>query len=432
MPASTMAANANSVFALSLLAEYTHTLDSLPLDLSRNFADLRELDAVLSSSMASITQKITALTRMIEDGTGKKEERLWLLTEIAEEAARLKPGGEDKIRVACQAADNLKGHANHLRDLAGNIPDFNAATLNRHTTYPHVAAKSFMPLTTLETSRRRRGGFGSLLTSATDPSPAKRKRVVNDEPLPRKDKPNDPRQRNNRARAKKTDRAPSPAESVISATSHQNGLLARNISSVNNKRSRSTAQHRAGSPPRDEHDHYIVYDQRQSSINGRRDFNVPPSASHPSLPAPYHVNGNGVGYASLSGPASDWAPSHNQLEGPGMPVARSFVGTPGPLSASEPTVDINDGDAEGDGDDKQYCFCHRVSFGEMIACDGPSCEVEWYHLNCIGLTVAPEGTWYCDSCLSNQTTKKNGRRSARGGKRKGGGNRAGGRAASGA
>ncbi|KIK70446.1 hypothetical protein GYMLUDRAFT_32462 [Collybiopsis luxurians FD-317 M1] len=434
LTASNSSTNVNTYYTLSLLSEYTHTLDSLPLDLSRNFADLRELDAVLSSSMASITQKITNLTRMIEEGTGKKEERLWLLTEIAEEAARLKPGGEDKIRVACQAADSLKSHTNHLRELAESVPDFNASTLNRHTTYPHVAAKSFMPLTAFETSRRRRGGIGSLLTSATDPSPAKRKRTAkDDEPTPRKDRPNDSRQRNNRARAKKIERPSSPAESLLSVTSHPVPMLSRTNSS-NNKRSRSSAQHRAGSPSRD--DHYTnghIYDQRQSTsngINGRRDFNVPPSTSHPSLPLPYHVNGNGMGYppsSHLSGPASDWAASHNQLEGPGMPV-RSYI-SPGPV-AVENMVDVNDGDADGDGDDnKQYCFCHRASFGEMIACDEPTCEVEWYHLNCIGLAVAPEGTWICDTCMNNQA-KKNNRRNNRGGKRKGGGNRSA-RAASG-
>ncbi|KAJ3869244.1 hypothetical protein EV359DRAFT_76939 [Lentinula novae-zelandiae] len=422
-------ANHSTVYTLSLLSEYSHTLDSLPLDLSRNFADLRELDAVLSSSMASITQKITMLTQMIEEGTGKKEERLWLLTEIAEEAARLRPGGEDKIRVACQAADNLRNHANHLKALAENIPDFNPSTLNRHTTYPHVAAKSFMPLTAFETTRRRRGGFGSLLTSATDPGPAKRKRLVkDDEPTPRKDKPNDSRNRN-RARARKVERQPSPVESLLSVASHQNGTLSRNNSSTNNKRSRSSVQHRAGSPSRD--DHFTNGDQRQPSSNGRRDFDVPPSTSHPSLPLPFHVNGNG--YNHLSGPASDWAPSHNQLEGPGMPVARQVhSGTSASISAVEHMVDLNDGDVDGDGEDKPYCICQRGSFGEMIACDEPTCEFEWFHLNCIGLTVAPEGAWICDSCTSNQVAKKNGRRSARGGKRKGGGNRAGGRAASGA
>jgi inhibitor of growth protein 3 len=41
------APDSNHVFAL--LADYTDSLDSLPLDLTRNFSDLRELDAVLRS-----------------------------------------------------------------------------------------------------------------------------------------------------------------------------------------------------------------------------------------------------------------------------------------------------------------------------------------------------------------------------------------------
>lgn len=204
--------NLTTAYSLSLLSEYTHTLDSLPLDLSRNFADLRELDAVLSSSMASITTKIRHLTLMIEERTSTKEQRLWLLTEIAEEAARLKLGGEDKIRVACQAADNLKLNTSHLRTLAENLPGFDTSTLNRRTTYPHVAARSFMPTVSLESGRRRRGGYGSLLVSAPEPSPAKRKRVQRDEDLdllpvrsPRKDKSQEVIPRS-RARAKKCGR----------------------------------------------------------------------------------------------------------------------------------------------------------------------------------------------------------------------------------
>ena len=187
-------AQLTTAHSLALLTEYTHTLDSLPLDLSRNFADLRELDAVLSSSMISITSKIRALTLMIEQGVAPKEDRLWLLTEIAEEANRLKLGGEDKIRVACQAADNLKAHSNHLRTLSEHLPGFDASVLTRKTVYPHVAVRSFMPVASLEPGRRRRGGFGSLLvTSNPDPSPAKRKRVARDEEIdvmksPKKDR----------------------------------------------------------------------------------------------------------------------------------------------------------------------------------------------------------------------------------------------------
>jgi inhibitor of growth protein 3 len=191
----TASANANvtTAYSLSLLSEYTHTLDSLPLDLSRNFADLRELDAVLSSSMSSITSKIHKLTTMVEEDTSSKDERLWLLGEIAEEATRLKLGGEDKIRVACQAADNLRSHTGHMRNLLEHLPNFDPRELRRRTTYPHIASKAFMPAAGMERGRGRRGGFGSILSSTVE-SPAKRKRVVRDDDgehahrSPRKDK----------------------------------------------------------------------------------------------------------------------------------------------------------------------------------------------------------------------------------------------------
>ena len=208
-PPSTVDPNAelNTTYSLALLAEYTHTLDSLPLDLSRNFADLRELDAVLSSSMNSITQKIHHLTGLIEHGSSSGEDRLRLLAEIAEEAGRLKLGGEDKIRVASQAADNLNYNAGHLRMLAENLPGFDASSLNRRTVYPHIAVRSYMPAISLETGRRRRGGYGSLLVSAPDPSPAKRKRAQREDDLdgmrsPRKDKTQEANPRS-RARPKK-------------------------------------------------------------------------------------------------------------------------------------------------------------------------------------------------------------------------------------
>ena len=186
------ASNINSVYTLSLLSEYNHTLDSLPLDLSRNFADLRELDAVLSSSMASIIMKIRNLTQIIEAGASSNQERLILLADIADEAARLKLGGEDKIRVACQASDNLKGHIDHMRLLLGQIPSFDVSVLNRRTTYPHISSRSYMPIP--ENSRRKRGNYGSIMNSGPDVSPAKRKRNPRDDDIdvtgsksPRKD-----------------------------------------------------------------------------------------------------------------------------------------------------------------------------------------------------------------------------------------------------
>jgi len=198
-----------AAYALALLSEYTHTLDTVPIDISRNFADLREVHAVISTPMASITTKIHQLTKMIEQNTVPKEDRLWLLTEIAEEASRVKLGGEDKIRVACQAADNLKTHMSHLRALLEGLPAFDSSMLIRQTTtYPHVAARSFMPVSSFDSSRRRRGG---LITGTTENnSPGKRRRGAREDDVemtrsPRKDRAMEgPSQRSrNGTRAKK-------------------------------------------------------------------------------------------------------------------------------------------------------------------------------------------------------------------------------------
>ena len=45
-----------------------------------------------------------------------------------------------------------------------------------------------------------------------------------------------------------------------------------------------------------------------------------------------------------------------------------------------------------------YCYCQRVSFGEMVACDNPDCLIEWFHYECVGLDEPPKGKWYCKDC----------------------------------
>lgn len=45
------------------------------------------------------------------------------------------------------------------------------------------------------------------------------------------------------------------------------------------------------------------------------------------------------------------------------------------LDELDPELELGE---EGDEGDKTiYCFCQRVSFGEMIGCDGSECEREW-------------------------------------------------------
>ncbi|KAH9967903.1 hypothetical protein BC827DRAFT_1168995 [Russula dissimulans] len=60
---------------------------------------------------------------------------------------------------------------------------------------------------------------------------------------------------------------------------------------------------------------------------------------------------------------------------------------------------VTQGDAAADPNEPKYCYCNRVSFGNMVACDYPQCKREWFHLDCVGLTELPQSrTWYCRDC----------------------------------
>ncbi|KAL4081491.1 hypothetical protein V8B97DRAFT_1862996 [Scleroderma yunnanense] len=58
-----------------------------------------------------------------------------------------------------------------------------------------------------------------------------------------------------------------------------------------------------------------------------------------------------------------------------------------------------DGDEGDDGEDKElYCFCQKLSYGEMIACDNAGCPYQWFHLPCVNLKQPLPERWYCAEC----------------------------------
>lgn len=77
-------------------------------------------------------------------------------------------------------------------------------------------------------------------------------------------------------------------------------------------------------------------------------------------------------------------------------------------------------------EERAYCICGQVSFGEMIGCDDDDCEIEWvsggfvstlwrladvqYHILCLGLDKPPEGNWICPQCKERR--KKNPKKKA--------------------
>lgn len=64
-----------------------------------------------------------------------------------------------------------------------------------------------------------------------------------------------------------------------------------------------------------------------------------------------------------------------------------------------------------DSAEPRYCFCQRVSYGDMIACDNPDCVIEWFHFGCVGITKQPKTKWYCPDCAAamGKGTGKGGR-----------------------
>lgn len=69
-----------------------------------------------------------------------------------------------------------------------------------------------------------------------------------------------------------------------------------------------------------------------------------------------------------------------------MAVAAQQAAVDGDRSAQD-----DEEDADIDGDEPRYCYCNNVSYGEMVACDADGCKREWFHLECVGLKVAPKG-----------------------------------------
>ena len=59
-----------------------------------------------------------------------------------------------------------------------------------------------------------------------------------------------------------------------------------------------------------------------------------------------------------------------------------------------------------DAKEPNYCYCGRGSFGEMVMCENPFCEKEWFHLDCIEEKNLPD-RWYCIECQKHKDKTRN-------------------------
>jgi inhibitor of growth protein 3 len=139
------------------------------------------------------------------------------------------------------------------------------------------------------------------------------------------------------------------------------------------------------------------------------------------------TGGRGTPAASLSRSASNQAAASSALrDGSSRHHSPSTAhpgaeGAPGSSAAARPSPghpsssrtiikdedDVMEVDDDEAGDDRKYCSCQNVSFGNMVACDNDECPYEWFHWGCVGLKSEPNGTWYCPEC-SEKLRRKGG------------------------
>jgi len=71
-------------------------------------------------------------------------------------------------------------------------------------------------------------------------------------------------------------------------------------------------------------------------------------------------------------------------------------------SESEYTNSLNH--EKDTSEEKKYCKCQQISYGQMICCDNPDCKIQWFHIKCVDIDDPNklEKQWYCsDECRIN-------------------------------
>jgi len=129
-----------------------------------------------------------------------------------------------------------------------------------------------------------------------------------------------------------------------------------------------------------------------------------PSASHTSIKLPSPAPVNQYARSRLSQQAH---PRNSPTR------ARRAISPFGADEDAEGEEDLEEnGEEGGDPEDQHlYCFCQKLSYGEMVACDNKQCPYQWFHLPCVGMKPPLPEQFFCSECLSKGLNqKKKGRR----------------------
>ncbi|KAI9068440.1 hypothetical protein FKP32DRAFT_1561604 [Trametes sanguinea] len=137
--------------------------------------------------------------------------------------------------------------------------------------------------------------------------------------------------------------------------------------------------------------------------NKKRRMNTTTSAGSIKLPSPVPVSsgsfGGGSG-ASASGTQKSGLSRQVHPRHSPMRSRRTHASTGLDEEDAEGEDDLDEaGEEGGDAEDQElYCYCQKLSYGEMIACDNDGCRYQWFHLSCVNLKPPLPENWYCEEC----------------------------------
>ncbi|KAI0650469.1 hypothetical protein C8Q79DRAFT_901818 [Trametes meyenii] len=121
------------------------------------------------------------------------------------------------------------------------------------------------------------------------------------------------------------------------------------------------------------------------------------SAGSIKLPSPVPVSS---GAYSGSGPQKSGLSRQVHPRHSPMRSRRTHTSTGLDDADAEGEEDLDEaGEDNGDAEDQElYCYCQKLSYGEMIACDNDACRYQWFHLSCVSLKPPLPEVWYCSDC----------------------------------
>ncbi|KAI0776184.1 hypothetical protein BD413DRAFT_262380 [Trametes elegans] len=141
----------------------------------------------------------------------------------------------------------------------------------------------------------------------------------------------------------------------------------------------------------------------------RRRVTTTASAGSIKLPSPVPVSSGSYGGGGASASGGGGGSSGAQKSGLSRQVhprqspirSRRAHTSAGPDDEdAEGEDDLDEaGEEGGDAEDQElYCYCQKLSYGEMIACDNDNCRYQWFHLSCVNLKPPLPEEWYCEDC----------------------------------